>query len=673
MNDMRPILLTLAAASFVTPLAAQQPAAPRPDTSGRPALIQFLDNLAADQTAARRETIAKILTLAAAKARQEQARATMLRLIGPLPPKTPLHPQILGETPLPGIRVQKILFDSQPNFHVTALMYLPDPLPNEKLPAILMAPGHGATGKTGDFAFAAAFARAGFAVLSYDPIGQGERLQYPDPADRSKSLAQRPTGEHGEAGLQPVLIGESVAKYFLFDGIRAIDYLQTRSEIDPTRIGAFGCSGGGADTALLGAIDTRLAAIGTACYLTSMDTLLPSIGPQDGEQSTPGWLVNGLDFPDYVELAAPRPYAIIATESDMFPFAGALTTEAESRRFYSLFPWSSSRAAEGSTVGPADTGNLVFIHGPGGHGNLRPIFPQILGFFEKSLGVPQTTSEVLKETPPPATFQVTETGQVATSYAHSATVYSLNLAHARNGIPHTLHSVSPEQFRDLIRKVTAVQAFPNSPPPPATGSTGRFTLATDAGIHTPVEFFPAGGKGPARLILRDSLDSITPEERAAYEQSAASGTGILVVCPRPSPPGTEELKANVLGPFYLLGLRAELVGRTLLGLRLDDVLQATDFLAAQPSVDPRQLSAEASGHLALVLLHAAALDKRLAHVTLNSLPPSFASVLVDPLPKDLPQDVLPGVIPNYDIPDLVRLLGDRVNPKTTPTMAPTSN
>src|SRR5436305_188314 len=84
--------------------------------------------------------------------------------------------------------------------------------------------------------------------------GQGERLQYPDPAKPGASLATRPTGEHGEAGLQPTLIGDAVARYFAWDGMRAVDYLQSRPEIDPQRIGAFGCSGGGAMTALLSAL-----------------------------------------------------------------------------------------------------------------------------------------------------------------------------------------------------------------------------------------------------------------------------------------------------------------------------------------------------------------------------------------------------------------------------------
>ena len=309
-----------------------------------------------------------------AEARQREVRAKILALIGGLPEKTPLNARSLGTTQADGFRIEKILFDSQPNFPVTALLYLPDPkpgAPQQKLPAIVVAPGHGATGKASDYGFASTFARNGFAVLSYDPIGQGERLQYPDPAHPGQSLATRPTGEHGEAGLQPTLLGDAVARYFAWDGIRAVDYLISRPEIDPDRIGAFGCSGGGAMTALLGALDPRIKAIGTACYITSFDTLLPAIGPQDAEQSIPNFIASGLDFPDWVELAAPRPYAIIATTADMFPFAGAQKTEAEARRFYVLFDANA---------------DLEFLTGPGGHGNLRPIQPIRIVSFVPGIG-----------------------------------------------------------------------------------------------------------------------------------------------------------------------------------------------------------------------------------------------------------------------------------------------
>ena len=115
--------------------------------------------------------------------------------------------------------------------------------------------------------------------------------------------------------------------------MRGIDYLSEVPEVDPHRIGAFGCSGGGTITALVGALDPRIAAVGVACYTTSFDTLLPTLGPQDAEQSTPRFISSGFDFPDWIELVAPRPYAVIATYSDMFPFANARSSVIEARRF----------------------------------------------------------------------------------------------------------------------------------------------------------------------------------------------------------------------------------------------------------------------------------------------------------------------------------------------------
>jgi dienelactone hydrolase len=405
MSRFRAALLVSATILITAFLHAQTPVANPPTQAGRTALTAYLDDLAFHQTAARRAAIARIHTRAQAEARQRAVRAKILALFGALPARIPLNTRITGSTTLPdGIRVDKLLFDSQTNFPITALLYTPAPPPapaaatSPSFPAIIMAPGHSPAGKAGDVAFATAFARAGFVVLSYDPIGQGERLQYLDPAsprDKPVSFAGKPTGEHGEAGLQPTLLGDSLARYFLWDGMRAVDLLQSLPNVDPHRIGAFGCSGGGTMTAMLAALDPRIAAAGVACYTTSWDALLPSAtGVQDTEQSTANFISSGLDFPDWSESFAPKPYAIIATTADMFPFAGAQSTYAEASRFYSLFPSTnlSSRPERAARSGETRTSaltnasaNLSFITGPGGHGNLRPILPQILAFFTTHL------------------------------------------------------------------------------------------------------------------------------------------------------------------------------------------------------------------------------------------------------------------------------------------------
>jgi cephalosporin-C deacetylase-like acetyl esterase len=697
-----------------------------PANIGRTQLTNYLDDIAAKETAARRTTIAAITTRAQAEARQREVRKKILTLIGGLPEKTPLNAKSLGTTQAEGFRIEKILYQSQPNFPVTALLYLPDAKPGatsntqQKPPAIVIAPGHGFTGKATDYTFASTFARNGFAVLSYDPIGQGERLQYPDPANPGATLLKAATGEHGEAGLQPTLIGDALARTFAWDGIRAVDYLTSRPEIDPNRIGAFGCSGGGTMTALLGALDPRVHAIAVACYLTSFDTLLPTLGPQDAEQSTPNFIASGLDFPDWIELAAPRPYAIISTAQDMFPYAGALATTTEARRFYALFDSASagtptSNPPRGIPTGPTlnpDTSNsipataaLQWITGIGRHGNLGPIAGPIVSFFLTHLAhsdaapilppppTPGASPFALPSSLPKDALQVTPTGQVATSYPGSETVHTLTLKRWNRALRSELCPCP--SLEGKIREVTHATVKPGDPAPINTESSPlasppegdvhvrhRFTLATAAGINIQAEFYrPVDGKHPMLLILKDSLSpTLEPsrtEEIKKLRALADAGTAVLVIAPRPSPPGTEETKASILGPFYLTELRAELVGKTLLGLRVDDVIASVNFMQGSTTGDPNQITAQASGHLGLVLLHAAVLDPRLKHITIDHTLESYASLLQAPMPIDAPEDILPGVLSHYDIPDLIKALGPRATitnplPGTANLQAPTN-
>ncbi len=681
-------------------------AAPRPRVAnranaGRLQLEEYLDGIAAADEAARATAVAAIHTRARAEARQMKVRAQILSLIGALPRRTPLNARIVGETKAVGFRIRKVVFESQPSFFVTALLYLPDGEPSGgKRAAILMSPGHAPSGKAGDAPVAAIFARNGFIVLSYDPIGQGERLQYPDPTEPAVSLAVRPTGEHGEASLQPMLIGDTFARYEVWDAIRAVDFLASLPDVDPHRIGAFGCSGGGTITALAGALDTRIAAIGTACYITSFDALLPALGPQDAEQSTPRYISSGLGFADWIELAAPRPYAVLSTYSDMFPFAGARATVIEARRFYSLFDPASAGMATGSAVPSipptpaapalnADTTNLISPHarlqwitGPGGHGALMPIMGNIISFFLHNLqpaadadhpflpagNGPRAAMTLIADLPKDA-FQVTPTRQVATSYPGCATVYALNRKRAARLVPTHHPLIALDQLGAMIRNLTGAEAGPGA---------SRFDAALLASKSGPVDFPAAGGlhlqadlavpsspgRHPAVLLLVPNsihgADEISRSNQARFESLAAQGNLVLAITPRPSPPGTDDMKAPMLGPFYLLSLRADLDGRTLVGLRVDDVVQAVDYLAGRADVDSSRISAQASGHMGLVLLHAGVLDRRIRHIEVDHVLTSYRSLIDAPLPTGAPEDVIPGVLLHYDIPDLLRALGSRL-------------
>lgn len=183
-----PALFSLAVVSCAGLAAAQaavqspappQSATPAPRVSaanpanvGRLQLDQYLDAIAAQYEASRAAAVANIDTHAQAEARQAKVRSQILSLIGGLPQRTPLHARLMGETQADGFRIRKLIFESQPDFFVTALLYVPSgEAANSKRAAILITPGHVPTGKVSDAAMAAIFARNGFIVLSYDPIG----------------------------------------------------------------------------------------------------------------------------------------------------------------------------------------------------------------------------------------------------------------------------------------------------------------------------------------------------------------------------------------------------------------------------------------------------------------------------------------------------------------------
>ncbi|HMG86713.1 MAG TPA: acetylxylan esterase [Terracidiphilus sp.] len=606
--------------------------------TGRDPLNLYLDDLASKYESDRAASIRAIGTRTEAEAYQDKVRKQLLSLIGALPERTPLNARVLGESKADGFRVRKVIFESQPDFPVCALLYLPDEaFDGLRHPAVLITPGHYPTGKAADADTAATFARNGFVVLSYDPIGEGERLQYPNPANPGATLAGAPTGEHAEASLQPMLIGDTFARYMVWDAMRGIDYLLGLPEVDPKRIGAFGCSGGGTITALTAALDKRIAAVGVACYITSFDTLLPTLGPQDAEQSSPRFISSGFDFPDLIDLAAPRPYAVISTYSDMFPFAGARASVAEARRFYSLFDpadagiQKNTRSTSNLQIPTtpalnADTTNLVapeaalqFITGPGRHAALEPIMGDILSFFMRNLEpganadkpalTASRTNEANRSDPASKSlsrkdFQVTPTGQVQTSYPDSETVFTLNRERTAKLISPRLQVLTSKELAQAIREVTAADAKPGSSTyddKMLANRPGHFVLPSRDGIELQGDLaIPANpGYHPAVILLvPDSIHGDNPIARAnksKFDTLATAGNVVVAITPRPSPPGHDQAKSPLLGPFYLLSLRADLVGRTIVGMRIDDVIRTVDYVSNRPDVNPASISAMATG------------------------------------------------------------------------------
>lgn len=633
---------TAAGVALLMALACGGVAQAQAAATGRAELTAYLDGLARERLKAREAEIAGLKSRGEAEARRVRNRAKLLSLIGGLPEvRTPLAAKTFGVVQEDGFKVEKITYDSLPGYHVTANVYVPTGQGGGPFPAIIAAPGHGLDGKLSNRDFAANLARAGIVVLAYDIVSEGERLQHYDP-ELGASKVGRPTGEHSLAAWQVAPTGDHVSRYFIWDAMRGLDYLAARPDVDGQRLGAFGCSGGGTITAFLSALDDRVKATATACYVTDFDHLLSTVGPQDGEQSIPGFLAAGLDLPDLVEMAAPRPYAVVSTTEDMFPFAGAKRAVDEARGVYRLY-------------GAQD--RFSWITGPGGHGALAPISSDIVAFFTRWLkDAPDKRPFTKPARLAPDALLVTPTGQISTSIG-GETIRSLNARRAAQVAAKRPAVASITDVAALrrrlagdIRAVTFAQAQPGSAPPEvAEGANGALRLKTvdgqwaDAVLVAP----EGGGLKPAVLLLARDAQAV----KAEAARLAKAGRLVLILVGRGAG-GTEELKASVLGDWNLLATRALLVDRTPLGLRLDDAVRAMDWLFARPDVDPKAISVYGLGALAPVALHLGAVDDRVAAIYADGGLTAFHMAVDQPIQRELPEVLPPGVLRRYELADL---------------------
>jgi cephalosporin-C deacetylase-like acetyl esterase len=655
--------LVLAPLPALAQTAPATTAAPAP-TTGRDRLIAWLTDLAGQHAAERRATIAALTTEADARERQVRVRSLLSEMVEFESAAGPVISESSGVSPEDGFDVERVRYQSLPGYWVTANVFTPKS--EGPHPAIIIQPGHGVDGKLGNYSFAANFARAGFVVLNMDIVGEGERIQHFDPEIGSSKVG-RPTGEHSMAFEQSLPAGGHVSRYFIQDAMRGVDYLMARPDVDDQRIGAFGCSGGGTITAYLAALDQRIKATATACFVTDFDHLLaPGVtGPQDAEQSIPFFIERGLDLADWVEAAAPRPYAVVSTTSDMFPIDGARAAYAEAKRFYGL-------------MGAED--RITMIEGPGGHGNLGPIAPQIVAFFTRNL---MDSPAERSFTPVPlgdaARLMVTPTGQLSTSVG-GETLQTLARAEAdANPAPVPTHETPAARLarlrtaiRDIARTtINPGDAAPRSGTPrmPMEGPgyvREELMLETVPGMQVPATLVRAGRmeRRPTLLLLTSQPVTALAAPGGQFESWTKAGWNVLALEPRGAG-GTEEAKSPLTGDWTLLSLRALLVGKTPVGMRTDDAVAALNWLSAQPFTDTNHIALTGVGALGPVALHTAVLDDRVGRITVDGSITSYREFVDRPISLNMAEVNLPGVLRRYDLPDLMAVLGDRltlVNP-----------
>ncbi len=265
--------------------------------------------------------LARLTTREAIAHRQTWARKTLIETIGGLPERTELNARTTGTLDRDGYRVDKVIYESRPGFTVSANLYIPK-RGQAPYPGVLFQLGHGLNGK----AYASyqsacqGLAQLGFVVLSFDPMGQGERIYYPEP-DGVHSRLRDADLEHTVPGRQMVLVGTTCTQFQLWDAIRSLDYLAAHPLVNPERLASAGQSGGATLTMLLAAVDDRLhcaAEFSGNTENVACPDFIPPGATDDAEQNLLGSGPLGFDRWDLFYPFAPKPMLISISDKDSF-------------------------------------------------------------------------------------------------------------------------------------------------------------------------------------------------------------------------------------------------------------------------------------------------------------------------------------------------------------------
>ena len=606
--------------------------------------LRWLDKIAQAQLQAREDAVARIRTVADAEVRRKLVRTKIVEALGGLPDYTgALNARVTGSIQADGYVIEKVIYESLPHYYVTANLYRPS-APG-RYPAVLLQAGHTQEGKAEPQLLAANLALKGFVSLAFDPSGQGEREQTYDPQLQSPAAGWS-VNEHIHAGAQSSLVGESVTRYFVWDAKRSIDYLASRPEVDPMRIGAAGCSGGGALTTFIGALDERLKAVIPACFPISYRILFAGSDPHS-EMTLPQQLARGLDTADFVELSAPTPWLIQATEKDFFPPDGARLVYEEARRWYRLY-------------GAED--KIALFIGPGTHGtplvSREAVYQWMIRWLNNGRGD-------FREQPvkllPNHELLVTRTGRVEDEPG-SRKLYQLLIDDLRaRRRPGTTSELQTELRRLKIPTDGSAPAVKVLSETSRAGyRSQRIQLESEPGIVLDGEIYNPTSAGRKRGVL---LLEGERSDRLA-EKLAREGCVVLKLEPRNST-GADHRRPYV--GDWLTNTRVDQIGLNLPAMRAHDVLRGIDLLVSREDIDSDSIRASAQGVRGIWLLLAAAVDSRIRKVWLDKTPFSLIEALQNTMNTDLSDADIPGFALHWDLEDLTKAMGSRPVLWTDPT------
>jgi alkaline phosphatase/alkaline phosphatase D len=587
------------------------------------------------------------------KTRLTQLRDSLQRIVGDLPDKTPLHAQTTGVIHTDGYRIEKVHYQSRPHHYVTASLYVPT-TGSPPFPGVLVACGHSSLGKAYEpyQRIGALLATNGMVALVYDPIGQGER--------RAFFIDSKNAGlQHKLVNVNSILVGRTAVGYQVWDGIRSIDYLLSRPEVDHALpIGMTGNSGGGAQTMHLMALDDRIGPAAPSCHITTLERNFELGGAGDGCQSAPLTGAEGIDHPDFFAIRAPRPSIVLAAKQDYKDIRFTRKTYQEAKAVYELLN---------------EPERIELFEYNDKHSFSQPRREAATQWMRRwLLGDPSPVSEHNATMHSAETLQVTKTGQVLREFSDAVSISELNLRRARELVRDRAEFWNSKSTANALAAIRQFIGIRGNSQPLKVESMGtvqrdkyvieKLALQRTDELPIPALLFrnrDGVRRRPATLLV-DGRGKLADLQR--IENKLAAGHLVLSIDLRgfgeSANRQSEIVYANGDHDVAMLSMH---VGHSLLGQRVEELLVALSYLRASPEVDGDQVHLDSYGQAGPVALHAALWETALASVTLRSSIKSWVEdVVACPLDLNSISHVIPSALKKYDLPDLARRLSDKL-------------
>jgi cephalosporin-C deacetylase-like acetyl esterase len=594
--------------------------------------------------------------------RNRFVREKFREMIHGYPERTPLQPVTVATHQRDGYRVENVMFQSRPDFWVTGNLYLPPG--NGPQPGVISPCGHYPLSRM-EPEYQSVYidlVKAGFVVLAYDPIGQGERRRYWDPKTGRTEIATASTYEHSMPGQALLLMGEDLTHYRVWDGMRAIDYLEGRPEVDRQRIACAGHSGGGTLTLFISALDERVKCAvvnegGTAHRWPIQAGPDARLGPADVEQNFFPAAKWGIDLCDLHVAIAPRPLlALIEEYSPRFNAA----SEHIRARYVQL-----GVAEKFGTDEAADPHSWT--------PKLRIAATRWLSRWLLDRPGPESEPEFPLEKP--ETLYCTSNGSLRYS-GKGEDVFDVIRRKGAQLPPR--RELSPKQVAEAARGLLRFHPAQGALEPRLRARTQRKGYAiekidflSEPGIYIPSWVFIPEGEArprPARLVFNEAGIQADGMEFGLYERLARAGTMVIACDVR----GIGETKPphsssnNRAGEYaHLFDVETAITYMTwyldesLFGMRVQDVCRSVDFALSRADVDPARFRVAGKGAGALWVLFAALLDPRLADIVCERGLVSYASLTRVDRYSHGAGIFVRDILQHFDLPQVAASLSDR--------------